>query len=491
MDSEEARWLREAEAQQIWRKLGFSTALEYLEDVFGYAPRTALERLRVAKELGRLKQLDARLHNGELSFAAARELSRVMTPQTERAWLARARGRNLRDIEELVAGHKKGDGPDDPKDPNAAPRVVSLRLTPAMAALLRQTRADLSDECGHHVEDDELIEVLCRRARDVGECREGAPAPAYQVSIRTCDQCGAGAQLGGGSWTPIDDAAVGRATCDAIVNGHEADLVTRGSRTIPKKVRDHVWLRDGGRCRFPGCRATRNCDLHHIVPWADGGGHEPWNLVIACSGHHKLLHEGLLSIAGRAPDALVFTRDGEPVLDPRRAAKVATCTEVRTTDKVEPTAADRSPRQQPPSRFGHVARQIEARAALRELGYTKHTAKEAVERACAHVDATAGAAMLVAKVRDLDRKAAPEPAYVPPHEPAPTRTPRAAYEREVEHASELSTADRAELATSALVTSGFKRATATRAVAAALRQVPATRGLAALLREALRHCANS
>ena len=42
LDVEEARWLREAERQRVWRKLGFSTALEYLEDVFGYSPRTAI-----------------------------------------------------------------------------------------------------------------------------------------------------------------------------------------------------------------------------------------------------------------------------------------------------------------------------------------------------------------------------------------------------------------------------------------------------------------
>jgi hypothetical protein len=168
LDSEEARWLREAEAQQIWKRLGFSTALEYLEDVFGYAPRTALERLRVAKALGRLKQLDTSLAQGELTYGAARELSRVMTPATEHAWLARARGKNLRDIEELVAGHAKGDDPDDPKDESHQPRHVSFRLSPAIDALLRQTRADLSDECGHHVEDDELFETSCPRGRTVG-----------------------------------------------------------------------------------------------------------------------------------------------------------------------------------------------------------------------------------------------------------------------------------------------------------------------------------
>ncbi|HRN29847.1 MAG TPA: sigma factor-like helix-turn-helix DNA-binding protein, partial [Terrimesophilobacter sp.] len=40
---------------------GFSSALEYLEDVFGYAPRTANDRLRVAKALAELPAVDRRL----------------------------------------------------------------------------------------------------------------------------------------------------------------------------------------------------------------------------------------------------------------------------------------------------------------------------------------------------------------------------------------------------------------------------------------------
>src|SRR5690606_4446683 len=87
LDVEEARWLREAEKQRVWRKLGFSTALEYLEDVFGYAPRTAMERLRVARELAELPALEAELRQGALPWSAVRELSRVMTPHTEAAWL--------------------------------------------------------------------------------------------------------------------------------------------------------------------------------------------------------------------------------------------------------------------------------------------------------------------------------------------------------------------------------------------------------------------
>ena len=72
LDAKQAKWLREAERHRIWRKLGFSTALEYLEDVFGYSPRTAMERLRVAKELGELPSLEAELASGALPWSAAR-----------------------------------------------------------------------------------------------------------------------------------------------------------------------------------------------------------------------------------------------------------------------------------------------------------------------------------------------------------------------------------------------------------------------------------
>src|SRR5262245_18455848 len=88
LDAEEARWLREAEALQIWRPLGLVSALDYLERVLGYAPRTAQDRLRVARALGALPQLTAALASGQLPISAVRELSRVATPSTEAAWIA-------------------------------------------------------------------------------------------------------------------------------------------------------------------------------------------------------------------------------------------------------------------------------------------------------------------------------------------------------------------------------------------------------------------
>jgi len=112
LDAREAAWLREAEEHQIWRNLGMVSALDYMERALGYTPRAAQDRLRVARALGDLPVMTAALADGELAFTAVRELTRVATRVTEVAWVDAARGKNVREIEQLVAGHRVGDLPD-------------------------------------------------------------------------------------------------------------------------------------------------------------------------------------------------------------------------------------------------------------------------------------------------------------------------------------------------------------------------------------------
>src|SRR5690606_30561812 len=113
-------------------------------------------------ELGALPALEAAVRDGELPYTAAREQTRVMTPETEEAWLSSARGRNLRDIEELVAGRKKGDKPDTEKNPELIHRKRMLELSPRVDAMFEQCRGVMAAELGSHVDDEMLVESLCR-----------------------------------------------------------------------------------------------------------------------------------------------------------------------------------------------------------------------------------------------------------------------------------------------------------------------------------------
>src|SRR5512146_2688222 len=70
LDAEEAQLLCVAVHREIWRAVGKASLLEYLEDVLGYSPRAAKERVRVALALDELPELADALATDELAFSA-------------------------------------------------------------------------------------------------------------------------------------------------------------------------------------------------------------------------------------------------------------------------------------------------------------------------------------------------------------------------------------------------------------------------------------
>jgi len=144
MDANELRWLREAVKVRIWRPLGHVSMLDYMEREMGYAPHTARERLRLANALEGLPDLEGALSRGEICYSAAKELSRVVTRETEGTWLETTDGMSLRQIEELVSGRQPGDLPTDPSKPDLRTHRVTFELTGATFALLRAARDERS-----------------------------------------------------------------------------------------------------------------------------------------------------------------------------------------------------------------------------------------------------------------------------------------------------------------------------------------------------------
>jgi hypothetical protein len=389
LDVEEARWLRLGEQHKAWRKLGYVHAHEYLEDVFGYSPRTATERMRVARELGMLPSMEAALEAGELNYSVVRELTRVATPETVDRWIAEACGKNLRQVEQIVAGHKKGNTPDDAPDPKLVRYRVCLELDAESLALFRQARAVLSDEMGQTLDDMAVIVAMSRtilaggattaEGSDGGESRARASKPTCMVHKITCRECKRGWQDGGGVRVELSPADIERAQCDAMIVDDEKRV--RARSVIPDTTRRKVLARDGHKCTVPGCRSSRNLDIHHIKHQVDGGGHDEANLTTLCGGHHACHHDGLLHISGQAPDRLVFSRNGRPLqtLDMRedapglfRLASRETFAMVRAKSAVD-----------------------EARQALTQMGFKAGVARQAVERARANVGVTDDLAALI------------------------------------------------------------------------------------------------
>jgi hypothetical protein len=108
-----------------------------------------------------------------------------------------------------------------------------------------------------------------------------------------------------------------------------------------------------------------------------------------CSGHHKLRHAGVLAITGRAPDHLVFVRDGKPLVDARSPVEQRAARDLR--GRVREHATDGAWQEKASARrrdrrraFGDVVTLQTAKRALIDLGYTSRAAGKAVEQVSAH-----------------------------------------------------------------------------------------------------------
>lgn len=125
---------------------------------------------------------------------------------------------------------------------------------------------------------------------------------------------------GGRSALPIE--SVKRLCCDGhavVINENEQEQplsIGRKTRIVPKAIERAVRARDKDHCRFPGCRNHRFLHIHHVEHWSNGGDTSLENLMLLCTRHHTLFHEGGFTIGRDFLDNWAFFRpDGIAVPD--------------------------------------------------------------------------------------------------------------------------------------------------------------------------------
>jgi len=349
--------LRAFDEQAGWNN-GFLSCAHWLSWRTGIDLGAAREKVRVAKALERLPRLSGAMQRGEISYAKARALSRIATPENEprlldlaytgtaghvervvRAWRQCDRVEEARDTERRHLGRSVSTWVDDD-----GTVILRARLTPELGAVVQRAldaaNARLYEESRHAAPPDSVAEEITpaqRRADALGLLAEsalasgldrGAAADRYQVVLHVEAEPATAFSAGDGpaqATIELEDGAVRvsaetsrRLACDASVvvieEGPEGSAldVGRKTRSIPPAIRRALNARDG-RCRFPGCTA-RHCDAHHIKHWADGGGTSLDNLLLVCRRHHRLVHEGGIGIERGAGGAVTFLRpDGRRI----------------------------------------------------------------------------------------------------------------------------------------------------------------------------------
>ena len=210
-DAEGGRWLLAALRSAAHVHLGFGSFSEYVERSFGYKPRSTQEKLRVAEALEELPLLSEALGQGTVHWSAVRELTRVAVPENEREWLAIARGKSVRQLEELVAGKLPGDDPSALSRASERHHVLRFEVAPETFALFREALAVLRRSSNGAFDDDAALLALARLA--LGGPRDEGRA-SYQIAVTVCASCGRGQQIANGELVPICPEIVEMAHCD-------------------------------------------------------------------------------------------------------------------------------------------------------------------------------------------------------------------------------------------------------------------------------------
>ncbi len=308
LDWEEGTALLRAFRSGAHRHLGHASFNEYVERLFGYKPRATEERLRAAQALESLPEMNRALRDGELSWSAARELTRVATPNTERDWLRATQGKTVRQVEKLVSGRNPGDRPGDPVRPEARRHVLHFDVSAETFATFREAVAHLRRKSEQPLDDDALLLMMAREILQ-GPSDEGRAS--YQLAITTCERCAQGFQHGAGELLPIEPEILKMAECDAqslgdVSASERPHVGDRATRSIPPAVRRRVLRRDHRRCVVPGCCHGTFLDVHHLRARSEAGTHDVDNLATLCAAHHRALHLGQLTIEGTPSSGLEF-----------------------------------------------------------------------------------------------------------------------------------------------------------------------------------------
>jgi hypothetical protein len=352
--------LGEYDHRQVHAADGAISAATALEHRHGRDGRHLRRDVTTAGKLRELPLAAKTLGAGRITAEHVEELARVMTTKTRQAVIAdehrlvvMAQRLDV-DRYRLALRHWKAHAdPDGTEDPNAHLRrelhlsqsldgdwFLKGHLDPEAGATVKTAIDGALDELhrGDRGDDGPSVPPACRRADALVEvCRRGGAVgpdgrphrrtrPQVVVTIdhdNLVGQVGLGDLAVGGS---VSATAVRRLACDADIiaaafaTDPELLDLGRAARLVSPAQRLALTLRDRG-CAFPGCdRPAHWCDAHHIKHWTDDGPTDLDNLVLLCSAHHHLVHEGGWALRRDADGALVFTDPHDRVVHDRPRA---------------------------------------------------------------------------------------------------------------------------------------------------------------------------
>lgn len=353
-----AFYLCDMDARRLHQSSGHSSTAHYAEAHLGLEQRRARELIAVGRKLLELTEIDAAFCAGELGWSKLLALVRVAVPEHEQAWLERAQGLTVRQLQLEVRLARPGAAPRRPGETKGLPNIVfpiNAQVPPLTHQKLQLALAKLSAERGQPASYADLLDVMSELFLNLEEDgrvpgRTRVSASLYRVVLHASDvaaDSAAAPLVADTDYGPLPIPNRALIECDAeAVN---ADGTLPRDRKTPPGLRQRVIARDGGRCRC--CASRDRLMVHHIRYLSAGGRTRASNLITLCTGCHSLVHADLLVLQGNDAAGVRFVGADGDVVNPASlqrpdAAVRVVRSEASTVDR--PTAIALPPSTRPP-----------------------------------------------------------------------------------------------------------------------------------------------
>ena len=299
--------LAEVHGRELYLGEGYSSMFDYCTRALHFSEHAAYGRIEAAKLARRFPTILELLRDGSITLTTIGLLAPHLTEANHVELLSLAAHKSKRKVEELVA--RLSPRPDLPTSvrklaatgrPCAEGAATSCVISPAVgsAAPASEPSASTSQPLG-------IAQELMSTPPKPATVTPLAPE-RYSVRVtisREAHEHLRRAQELLRHSIPNSDPAlvVERALAVLVADLERRKLAVVGrpaaarrtvshTRHVPAAVKREVWARDGGRCAFEGtdgrCQERGLLELHHVIPFADGGETTTANLQLRCRAHN-------------------------------------------------------------------------------------------------------------------------------------------------------------------------------------------------------------
>ena len=305
--------LAELDTRRLYLGQGCSSLFTYCTRVLHLSEHAAYGRIEAARCARRIPAILDLLAEGAVTLTSIGLIAPHLTPENAGERLTAVRHKSKREVEQLVAAWRPL--PPVPSSVRKLPGPAIHRATPVPA---RCTDGDRASDAPDDPDDPAATTApdLLRPESPSSPPSQPLPRPSvvrplapgrYKVQFTVSEETYARLRRAQELLRPVvpngDPAAIfdraltmlvadlERTRCAAAARPRPGRDASRGSRHVPAAIKRQVWSRDEGQCAFVGtagrCTERGFLEVHHIVPFADGGRTDVDNLALRCRAHNQ------------------------------------------------------------------------------------------------------------------------------------------------------------------------------------------------------------